>query len=78
MDRLMKILKKIKPEADFENGHALVEDGILDSLDIVEILMEIEKEYKVEIPPDQIDPDNFQSADAIWKMIQDNCNYSAF
>ncbi len=71
MDRLMKILKKVKPEADFEGSKALVEDGILDSLDIVEVIMEIEKEFGIEIPPDQIDPDNFQSVQAIWKMIQD-------
>ena len=43
----------------------------MDSLDIVEVIMEIEKEFGIEIPPDQIDPDNFQSVQAIWKMIQD-------
>ncbi len=70
MDRLINILKTVKPGADFENSVTLVEDGILDSLDIVEIISEIEKEYGIEILPDQIDPDNFQSVETMWKMIQ--------
>lgn len=69
MDRLIKILRAVKPGVDLENNDALVEEGILDSLDIVEIVSEIEKEYGIEILPDQIDPDNFQSVAAMWEMI---------
>ena len=70
MDRLIKILRAVKPGVDLENNDALVEEGILDSLDIVEIVSEIEKVYGIEILPDQIDPDNFQSVAAMWEMIR--------
>lgn len=48
----------------------MVDDGILDSIDIVSIISEIESEYGIEINPDEIDPDNFKSASAILGMIE--------
>jgi acyl carrier protein len=48
----------------------LVDEGILDSIDIVSIISEIETEYSIEIDPDEIDPDNFQSAKAIQEMLE--------
>lgn len=70
MDKLFEILKRVKPEVDFAYSHDLVDEGILDSVDIVSILSEIEEEYGIEIDPDEIDPDNFQSAEAMMEMIE--------
>lgn len=70
MEKLMKILKKVKPEIDFKNCKQLVDDGILDSIEIVEIITEIEEQFSIEIDPEQIDPDNFQSAEAMSEMIR--------
>lgn len=70
MEKLMQILKGIKPKADFENNQSLVDEGILDSLEIIEIITEVEKTFAIEIDPSEIDPDNFQSAESIWNMIQ--------
>lgn len=70
MEKLMEILKEIKPEVDFEYGKKLIDEGILDSIEIVEIISEIEKQFQITIDPEHIDPDNFQSAEAIWSMIQ--------
>ena len=70
MDRLMAILKKIKPEVDFAKCNSLVDDGLFDSIDIVTIIGEIETEYGIQISPDDIDPDNFQSAESMLEMIE--------
>ena len=48
----------------------LVEEGILDSFDIVEIINLIDEEYAVEIPAIEIVPENFNSVEAIFNMIQ--------
>lgn len=69
MERLLELLKSAKPEVDFVNNKRLVDNGLLDSLDIVSIIMAIEKEYDIVINPDDIDPDNFQSAESIYDMI---------
>ncbi len=70
MDKLLEILKRVKPEVDFTERVDLVDEGILDSLDIVSIITEIETEFSIEIDPDEIDPDNFQSASAMLDMIK--------
>lgn len=70
MERLIEILKEIKPEVEFKYNKYLVDEGILDSIDIVEIITEIEKQYNITIDANQIEPENFQSIEAMWSMIQ--------
>lgn len=70
MEKLLSILKDIKSDVDFEKETELVDAGILDSLDIVAIIDAIEESFGLEVDPDNIDPDNFQSADTIWAMIR--------
>jgi len=70
MEKLLELLEQINPEADFAHAENLVNGGILDSIGIVELISAIEDEYGVSIEPEQIDPDNFQSAESIWRMIE--------
>ena len=69
MEQLLKLLKSIKPDTDFRASRNLLGEGLLDLLDIVNIVSAIEKEYMIEIEPDEIDPDNFQSVESILNMI---------
>ena len=69
MERLLEILQGIHPEVDFENNEELVDDSILDSLDIVTIVTEIDAEFGVTIPAEEIIPENFNSARALMELI---------
>ncbi len=69
MEKLLEILKGIHPEVDFENNEELIDDGILDSLDIVTIVTEIDSEFDVTIPAEEIVPENFNSAKALMALI---------
>ena len=71
MDTLLEILSEIKPGVDFESETALVDDRILDSLDIISIISEISDEYDVTVSPEEIVPENFNSAEAIYSLIQE-------
>lgn len=70
MNDLLKILKNVKPEVDFENEQGLIENGILDSFDIIQIISAITDEFCVEISAAEVVPENFNSAEAMWNMIQ--------
>ena len=49
MKEFIEMLKKIKPNVDFENEEALVDDGILESLDIISIISEISTELSSQV-----------------------------
>ena len=71
MEQLMEILKGIRPDVDFENENALIDDELLDSFDVVSIISEIDDAFGVQIRINELDPDNFNSAEAIWNLIQE-------
>ena len=69
MEKLLKILNDLHPDVDFENNDSLIDDGLLDSLDIVTIVTEIYGEFDVTIPAEEIVPENFNSAKALMDLI---------
>ncbi len=70
MEKLLEILKGIKPEVDFEGNEHLIDNEELDSLSIVEVVSAIDDEFDVEIGVTDIIPENFNSVEAIWNLIQ--------
>ena len=68
--KLIAILEDIVPGVDFEAENELIDDGILESLDIVSIVNEIMEQFDVEISVDDLLPENFNSADAILALIK--------
>ncbi len=69
MDELLKILKELHGDVDFTCEEGLVDNGILDSLDIVTLVTEINDKFGVSIPAEEILPENFNSAKAIMNLI---------
>lgn len=70
MDKLMKILWEINPDIDFETEDALIDGGMLDSFDIVTLVAEIDDAFGIEIPAEALIPEIFNSAKAIFALIQ--------
>lgn len=69
METLYEILDNICPGIDV-HSEALVDDGLIDSFDIVALVGEIMDEFGVELNVDDILPENFNSADAIMALIE--------
>ncbi len=69
MEELIEILKSIHPEVDYETERSLIDSRIFDSFDIVTLVGEITENYDVEIGPQDLIPENFNSADAIYSLI---------
>ncbi|UZQ84633.1 phosphopantetheine-binding protein [Thermoclostridium stercorarium] len=70
METLLKILEELHPEVDFKTEKALIDNKILDSFDIITLITEINEKFGVRIPVDEIVPENFNSAEALYKLIQ--------
>lgn len=70
MEELMEILEDLRPDVDFENEKALITDGILDSFDVVALVGELNDAFDIEIKPNYLVPDNFNSAQAILALVE--------
>jgi len=70
MDKLMGILRALNPNIDFEAEAALIDGGLLDSFDIVTLVAEIDDAFGVEIPAQELIPENLNSAGAIHALIR--------
>lgn len=70
MNEIIDILTELHDDVDFTTEEGLIENGILNSLDIVAIITEINDRMDVRIPAEEILPENFDSAEALWALVQ--------
>ncbi len=70
MDELMKILEDMRPDVDFSKEKSLITGGVIDSFDVVALVGELADAFDIEIGPEYLIPENFNSAEAMWAMIQ--------
>lgn len=70
MNEVIEILTDLRPDIDFEKEKTLVDDEILDSFDIISLVQELDEEFDITIKPADLIPDNFNSAEAIWELVE--------
>lgn len=70
METILEILKGLHPEVDFETCETLIDDKIIDSFDIVSIVSDLNDEFDITIPVEEIIPQNFNSAKALYAMVE--------
>ena len=69
-EQLLDVLAEVCPGVEFEGASALIDDGVLESLDIVMIVAELNGVFQVEITVDDLLPENFNSVDAMLALIE--------
>ena len=70
MEKLLEKLQEIRGDIDFENETNLVDGGRLASFDIIQIVAMLDEEYDVKVPISELKPANFNSASALYALIQ--------
>ena len=70
MDELLEIIMDIQPDADYENCTTLIDDGILDSFAVLSLVSELQETYDISIGPADIVPENFNSLQAIYDLVE--------
>ena len=68
--QIIEILSEICPGIDFETETALIDDGLIDSLDVVAVVTELMEAFDVELGVDDLTPENFNSVEAIEELIE--------
>ena len=70
METLLNILNGLHPDVDFSSIDDLYDEGVLDSLDMVRLVTEIGVEFDVQIPAEELVPENFQNVNTIMALIE--------
>ena len=70
MDTILEILETIKPGANFAASTDFIEEHLLESMEILQLVSELNDEFDIEITPIDIVPENFKSAEAIYAMVK--------
>ncbi len=70
MDQLLEVLRDMKPGTLIDENSQLIEGGILDSLDVMNLSVELNDEFDIEITPLDILPENFATPTTIYNMIK--------
>ena len=70
MDKLLEMLETIRPDIDFAKETSLIDDGMLDSVDVMAIVVKLKELYGVEVSMAELDPDDFNSAATIQGLIE--------
>ena len=68
-EKLMEILNDLRPDVEFEKETKLIDDGILDSFDIVSLVGELNTQFSIAIGVDELEPENFDTVDAIQALV---------
>ena len=70
MEQLMNVLKKFKPDVNFASSADIVKEGLLSSLDIMMLIVELNNEFDIEIGIEDLRIENFMTVETIWAMVQ--------
>lgn len=70
MDKILEMLRKIRPDIDFASEKALVDDGLLDSVDVMSIVAALKDSFGVVVSMAELDPDDFNSAETILSLVE--------
>ena len=69
MDKLISILQGINSDIDYKNENALFTSGKMTSLDMIRLVLAVNSEFGIEIDPDDITTENFDSVQTMMKLI---------
>lgn len=71
-EQIIKILTELRPEFDFTQSSNFIEDGMLDSFDVVALVSDLDAKFGISIDGMDIVPENFVSVEAIEKLLKKN------
>jgi acyl carrier protein len=69
-EKIVEILTDLRPEFDFTEDVDFIEEGMLDSFDIVSLVDELETNFGIKIQGIDVIPENFSTLDKIETLLK--------
>ncbi len=68
-EKVMQVATELCPHIDFETEDSLIDDGILESFDVIQIVTSLMEEFDIVIDADDIEPENLNSIDRMCALV---------
>ena len=69
-EQILELLESIRPDVDFQKEQHLIDDEILESFDVIQIVTTLMAEFDIYIDADDIEPENLNDLDAICALVE--------
>lgn len=69
-EEVLAVLQSVRKDVDFESAVNLIDDGILDSFDIISVVSDLNEKFDIDITADELEPENFNTLDAIVALVE--------
>lgn len=69
-EQILELLESIRPDVDFQKEQHLIDDEILESFDVIQIVTTLMDEFDIYIDADDIEPENLNNLDAICALVE--------
>ncbi len=70
MEKLLEALKEVRDDIDFAGQYGLVDEGVIDSLDLTQIIVALDEAFDIHIPSGEIEPENFNSVQDMLALVK--------
>lgn len=70
MEKLLEVLKEVRDDIDFAGQYGLVDEGVIDSLDLTQIIAALDEAFDIHIPSGEIEPENFNSVQDMLALVK--------
>ena len=70
MEKLLEALKEVRDDIDFAGQYGLVDEGVIDSLDLTQIIAALDEAFDIHIPSGDIEPENFNSVQDMLALVK--------
>jgi len=71
MDKIVEILREIRPGVDWETATSIIDDALLDSFDMIMLVGELEEAFGIRIGLEHLEPYNFNTVEAIIALVEE-------
>lgn len=69
-EKILEILKDVNEDILTYEGEAMMEEGVVDSFEVIEIVGELEDAFEIEIDAKYVVADNFRNAESIILLVE--------
>lgn len=70
INKITEVLASVRPEFDFSESDDFIEDGMLDSFDLVNLIAYLDDEFNISIDGTDIIPENFKNLETITQLLK--------